>query len=154
MISDGTAGGSIFLWRDPRSVGNANIYTLRLDADSNIRPGWTANGTGVCLAAGDQYQPALVSDGAFGFIATWNDFRAGAQGIYAMRMTPSGTAAAGWTANGIALTADPFFQDGPVIAADGAGGAIVAWNDTRAPDWDVAAQHGANGVAAWTAGGV
>ena len=40
-----------------------------------------------------------------------------------------------WTANGVLLTNALAGQDRPVIASNGAGGAIVAWKDVRSGDW-------------------
>jgi hypothetical protein len=42
-----------------------------------------------------------------------------------------------------------------MIVSDNAGGAIIAWRDTRSVNWDVYAQRvNASGVAQWTANGV
>src|SRR5262245_4412781 len=64
-------------------------------------------------------------------------------------------ALADWPPFGRALTTAPGDQLGPVIAPDGAGGAIVAWQDRRS-NFNIDAQHVlATGVvdAAWPANG-
>jgi hypothetical protein len=37
---------------------------------------WSAAGLAVCTAAGNQYAPAIVSDGAGGAVVVWQDDRA------------------------------------------------------------------------------
>jgi len=49
--------------------------------------------------------------------------------------------AGGWAANGIALTPSDSAQYEVVIAPDGAGGAIFAWEDRRGVSFDCYAQH-------------
>ncbi|HET6463840.1 MAG TPA: T9SS type A sorting domain-containing protein [Candidatus Krumholzibacteria bacterium] len=60
-----------------------------------------------------------------------------------------------WQLDGVPLAAFPNTQGVPVIASDGAGGAIMAWYDNRGANYDVYAQRvNASGVTQWTAGGV
>jgi predicted lipoprotein with Yx(FWY)xxD motif len=126
IISD-NASGAIVTWYDLRT-GSAHIYARRVDSTGT--PQWTANGVALCTATGDQYNPQLVPDGAGGAIVTWEDVRTGSTGdVYAQRVNATGSAL--WTANGVKLcnaTGDQFM---PVIAADGAAGAIIAWTDVR-----------------------
>jgi hypothetical protein len=71
----------------------------------------------------------IVSDaGGAAFIA-WQDARAGDYDIYAQRLTSSGVAQC--TPNGFALCTAADEQSLPALAADGSGGAIVAWQDFR-----------------------
>src|SRR5262252_9084109 len=51
------------------------------------------------------------------------------------------SASAAWPPFGRALVTAPGSQGLPVIASDGAGGAIVAWNDRRAFPFNIDAQH-------------
>src|SRR5262249_46008048 len=90
------------------------------------------NGVPLCTAASDQTLPVTVSDGVGGIIVAWHDGRptAAAGGVcYAQRLSAAGVPQ--WTADGVALstTGDPVT---PVIAADGAGGAFVAYGGTTA----------------------
>jgi hypothetical protein len=155
VVNDGTVGGAYFAWRDYRSGPTSDLYALRLDQYGFVRAGWGIGGSAVCTAAGDQSEPAMISDGAFGAIITWLDFRSNAD-VYAMRMYPSGPTAPGWTPNGVALTSDFNTRQSPALATDGAGGAIVAWTDYRlstAPDI-FARRISAGGIPAWPAGGI
>ncbi|MGI8905008.1 MAG: hypothetical protein ACR2IE_00765 [Candidatus Sumerlaeaceae bacterium] len=60
-----------------------------------------------------------------------------------------------WTANGVAVSTAANVQLSPQIAADGAGGAIITWTDSRSGDYDIYAQrYDAAGAPQWTANGV
>jgi hypothetical protein len=153
LIADG-AGGAIFTWQDPRLGAGTDVYAQRVDAAGV--PQWGANGIAVCSESGDQLQPALVSDGANGAILAWSDTRTGAQQIYAQRVDGA-TGLGQWVLGGVLLTAAvPGLKGRPVLAGDGASGAIVAWEDARnAADNDVYAQRlSAAGAPQWTASGV
>jgi hypothetical protein len=83
---------------------------------------------------------SIASDGAGGAIAAWWDGRSGTNyDIYAQRVKASGVVP--WTAGGIVVSAGPTDQQFPTIAADGAGGAIVAWHDYRNGNGDIYAQR-------------
>jgi len=116
----------------------------------------------VSVAALSQSTPVGVSDGAGGMIVAWSDTRSGTADIYAQRISSTGQML--WTAEGVLLCGATGAQTLPVIAADGAGGAVLAWVDARAGTGtnDVYAQKvdaggnvlwGANGVAVCTATG-
>jgi hypothetical protein len=120
-----------------------------------------AGGAPVCVDANAQINPQIVSDGGAGAIITWQDNRNGpADNVYAQRVNASGVSQ--WTTNGIALSSGS--AELPVIAANGAGGAIVAWDDSRSlyPDHNIftralssagAMSWPAPGTAMCTAGG-
>ena len=205
IVSDG-AGGAIVTWQDYRS-GNYDIYAQRISAGGAVQ--WTANGVALCTAAGSQYYPTIVSDGAGGAIVTWYDDRSGTT----TTSTPSGsrplarssgrptawpsapppaisttppssrTARAGPSSPGRTTAAatttstpsgsrpparssgrptawpsapPPAISTYPTIVSDGAGGAIVTWQDCRSgTDCDIYAQRiSAAGAVQWTANGV
>jgi len=85
----------------------------------------------VCFAPDDQLAPMIVSDGGTGAILTWYDRRFLSTGddIYVLRIDAGGTSQ--WTANGQELCTAPDSQRDPTVAADGFGGAFVAWQDHR-----------------------
>lgn len=149
-IPDGS-GGAIIAWADLRS--EQDIYAQRVNASGSVL--WTANGVALCTAAGPQYPPKLVSDGAGGAIVAWPELRGASVefDIYARRITGAGVPQ--WTADGVAVCTVGQDQENPIITSDGAGGAIIAWNDSRSDFGDIYAQRlNAAGVAQWTAGGV
>jgi hypothetical protein len=152
ITSDG-AGGAIVTWYDGRN-GNWDIHAQRVNASGAVQ--WTANGVALCTATGNQYVSESISDGAGGAIVTWTDNRRGAyeQDIYAQRVNALG--AVQWTANGVALCTATRDQSNPTITSDGAGGAIVMWQDNRTGNnADIYAQRvNALGAVQWTADGV
>lgn len=148
VVSDG-AGGAIVAWEDSRN-GNTDIYAQRVDA-AGVRQ-WRADGVALCIATGDQTGPMIVSDGAGGAIVTWQDARNGDKDVYAQRVDASGTVM--WTADGVALGAATGDQTDPVLATDGAGGAIVTWTDARNILKNIYAQRvDATGTVLWTVDG-
>jgi len=150
LVSDG-AGGAIVVWQDTRT-GFYDVYAQRVNAAGT--PLWAANGIGVCIASGHQYNPEVTSDGAGGAIVTWYDARGADADIYVQRVNGSGTAQ--WAANGVALCAATDQQYYPTLDADGNGGAIVTWYDYRnGLDADIyAGRVDASGAFPWTADGV
>jgi hypothetical protein len=127
IISDG-AGGAIVLWEDFRNLGNFDLYAQRVSSFGI--PLWDYDGVGVSRASGDQYQAAIVSDGAGGVVATWLDTRGGfSSDIYARRVNGAGQAM--WDADGSPLCTAVSGQGTVVAAGDGAGGLIAAWADSR-----------------------
>jgi hypothetical protein len=151
VIAPDGGSGAIVVWRDYRN-GNADIYAQRVSADGV--PQWSADGVALCLAAADQTGLVVVSDGAGGAIVVWQDSRNGNQDVYAQRVSADGVAL--WTANGVALSTSSGDQQYLKITSDGAGGAVVAWQDNRSGVYpDVYAQRiSAAGATLWTAGGV
>jgi len=148
IIADG-AGGAIVAWRDSRS-GNDDIYAQRVNSVGTAV--WTANGVALCTATGHQRAPQAESDRTGGAIVTWGDLRTGVYDIYAQRVDRYGVAR--WTANGVALCTATGDQYGQAIAADGAGGAIVAWRDQSSFDNVYAQRVNASGAVQWAANGV
>jgi hypothetical protein len=150
IISDG-AGGAIIVWHD-RRMGTFDIYAQRLDPLGT--PMWPLPGVVVCDAAGDQANPQLTSDGGNGAIIAWDDYRNGHSDIFARRITASGGLS--WAANGVVLCMAPYDQNFPHLVSDGAGGAIVAWQDRRnglATDVYVR-RIGSSGTPMWASDGV
>jgi len=147
--ADGS-GGAIIAWYDLRN-GGYDIYAQRVNAAGV--PQWTGDGVALCTAGNDQTSPMIVSDGAGGAIVTWYDFRSGSSDIYAQRVNAAGIPQ--WTANGVALCTATNYQYSPTIVSDSAGGAIVAWHDSRGGSYDIYAQRvNASGVPQWAANGV
>jgi len=150
-ISDG-AGGAIIVWEDTRNV-HFDIFAQRIDAKGNVV--WKENGVPVCLAEENQKLPKIVSDGAGGVVITWHDLRGGITNadIYAQRIDANGNPM--WKADGIPVCDEINEQDSPCIVTDGAGGAIIIWQDTRTNYDDLFAQRvNGNGELLWKKNGV
>ncbi len=130
QVSDGS-GGAIITWQDYRGGANADIYAEKVDS-SGSTPWPTDNGVIICSATDNQQYPVLADDGSGGAIIAWQDRRGGAYyDIYARRIDSDGNRPAGWPADGAAICAAAYSQIFPVIASDGSGGAIMAWQDYR-----------------------
>ena len=141
----GATGGAIATWMDNRpGVGKEDVFAQHVLASGIVDPAWPANGLAVGATTGRQEFPALVSDGAGGAIIAWDDGRdpATSDDVYAQHVLSSGAVDPAWPVNGRALCAAPGGQGRVTIAADGAGGAIVAWTDGRvANEFHIFAQH-------------
>jgi hypothetical protein len=150
LVSDGS-GGAIVTWLDHRG-GTYDVYAQRVNGSGAVQ--WVANGVGLCTATMDQMYPKIASDGAGGAIVAWYDFRPiDDTDIYAQRVNASGVRQ--WTTNGVALCTVGGNQIFPVIVSDGAGGAIVAWQDGRGSSTDVYAQRvNTSGAVQWPANGL
>ena len=143
VVSDGE-GGAIVVWR------YADVYAQRIDADGVVQ--WTTDGVAVCTATGTQWYPDVTTDGAGGVIVAWEDQRT-TRDIYAQRVDSSGNVM--WTTDGVLICGAAGSQYKPKIATDGAGGAIIVWQDSRNPSQDVYAQRvDSSGAVQWLEDGV
>jgi hypothetical protein len=138
LTSDG-AGGAIITWQDERNTPDYDIYGQRVNSAGAAQ--WTGDGVAICTAATSQYLGQLVADGAGGAIITFNDSRNGSTNldIFAQRVNSSG--AAQWSANGVVICTAANSQYSPLLVGDGAGGAIITWDDSRNVDTDIYAQR-------------
>jgi len=133
LVSDG-AGGAIVAWQDLRdNATDIDLFAQHILASGQIDARWPANGTALVHAAGNQDQFVMVADDAGGAIVAWVDARAGvAQAdIVAQHVLASGAVDPRWPANGLVVGGASGAQDSPAIASDGAGGAILSWDDPR-----------------------
>jgi hypothetical protein len=150
IVSD-RAGGAILVWQDGRDRRDHDIFAQRIDSSGAAL--WASNGVAVCDADSMQKYPEIVSDGSGGGIVMWKDRRAGVGNIYAQRLNASG--ATQWAADGVPICTSGGVEKYPQIAADGFGGAIIAWPDDRSGAYDIYAQRvSASGETRWAANGV
>ena len=124
LVSDGD-GGAFIAWSDSRTAIGA-VFAQRMSRFGV--PLWAANGVPVSVGIGAQ-DPAVVPDGSGGSIVVFLDFRNPSLSVYAQRLNASG--AAQWTTNGVPVTTAPDAQNYFKVASDGAGSAIVVWEDFR-----------------------
>jgi hypothetical protein len=151
ITADGV-GGAVVAWEDGRG-GSVYIGVQRVSASGVVQ--WTNDGVRLCTAAGNQTWPKIVADGTGGAIVEWQDARSGHFNLYAQRVDGSGTVL--WTATGAPLCTAPGDQGWPAMDSDGAGGAIVTWQDNRSgtPNPDIYAQRvNASGRVLWTCDGL
>ena len=134
-------GGAVtYLW--PAGVaGGQDIHGVRLDLAGHVVPGWVAGGSVLCSAPGNQTNTSGVADGGGGTLAFWDDARNGDRDLYATRILGDGTLAPGWTPDGDAVSVAPGDETMTSLISDGAGGALVFWEDSRNGNVDVYGQH-------------
>ena len=141
VTTDG-ANGAIIAWEDART-GAFTIFTQRIS--SSGAPMWIVNGIQATpgVGTGAQLLAQLVSDGTGGAIITWHLANYGGN-VDAQRVNSSGALL--WGSNGVKICAAPTGNQLVRIGTDGAGGAIITWQDDRLVDDDVRAQQvGPNG---------
>ncbi|MFX1364602.1 MAG: TolB family protein [Promethearchaeota archaeon] len=151
ICSDG-AGGAIITWEDNRHGTNTDIYAQRIDASGTSL--WTLNGTAICTENHNQNFPQIYKDGAEGAIIAWEDDRNGDEGIYVQCIDSDG--AVQWEGNGIAVCKENRYQHYIELCNDGAGGAIIAWEDERegSTNRDIYAQRiDSGGTTSWDVNG-
>ncbi len=144
--------GTILAWPDKRNGSDYDIYAQRLDSSGNAL--WSANGVAVCAAAGSQSAIDIASDNISGAILAWKDFRSGLYShIYAQRIDLSGNMK--WVSNGKLISAGTLSELNPNVIGDGAGGAILTWQDSSGTVSDVLSQRvDSSGALKWAASGV
>jgi hypothetical protein len=121
------AAGVIVTWSDPRN-GITDVYAQRVS--SGGVPAWTADGVPVAVGGAAKTPTQLVAvDGVEGAIVGWYDARTGNNDLYVQRIDGTGTVR--WASTGVALCTHPVSQTTMVLAPDGAGGVIGAWDDNR-----------------------
>ncbi|MHA1380137.1 MAG: hypothetical protein ACTSRG_17325 [Candidatus Helarchaeota archaeon] len=136
ICCDGS-GGAVIAWRDNRS-GNTDIYAQKLTSTTGAGV-WTANGTAICSAAGNQKYPDIQCDTSGGALIVWGDNRGATSDIYYQRIDSSGNIA--FTVDGTSISTAPGSQYQPKILQDGIGGAVIVWQDARSGTTDIYAQR-------------
>lgn len=122
IVPDG-AGGAIFTRWDGATYNS--LYAQRVNASGVVQ--WMTDGVVLCTAGA--YDPAIVADGAGGAIVAWYQSDVDNFNIYAQQVNASGVVQ--WTENGVAICTARGGQRYHRIVSDGAGGAIIAWEDQR-----------------------
>jgi hypothetical protein len=135
-------GGAFVLYEDDRSAyygsttGN-DLFAQRINGAGQIL--WNSNGVPVVNALGHQRfsskqllkTDVMTGDGQGGVIVVWEDARAwlGQEDIYAQRLGPTGQSL--WASQGVPVSQAVGGQWSPQLTTDGAGGAIITWDDRR-----------------------
>ncbi|OHB73448.1 MAG: hypothetical protein A2W17_09400 [Planctomycetes bacterium RBG_16_41_13] len=135
IIGNG-AEGAIIAWMDMRN-DNTDIFAQQLDGNGDVV--WETDGIPISIAPEKQDYPVMVTDGAGGAIIAWWDLRSGKYDVYAQRVDLDGNAL--WKDDGWPVCIEAGIQNCVAIAGDGAGGAILSWNDNRSSSFDIYAQR-------------
>jgi hypothetical protein len=127
ICSDG-AGGAIITWEDERSGLKGDIYAQKVNSTGDVQ--WVDNGIAICTENDTQGSPQICNDEYGNAIITWNDKRNGLHyDIYAQKINFTGDLV--WKPNGTEICTEGGDQIFPKICSDGAGGAIITWEDSR-----------------------
>jgi predicted lipoprotein with Yx(FWY)xxD motif len=148
VIAPDGVGGAIVAWQDAgHGDGSRDIRAQRVDAWGTLQ--WAGDGVPLCMAAGDQSSPTIMSDGTGGAVVAWEDARVAKHAdIYAQQVDASGEVL--WAANGVSVSVSTHRKSQPVISPDGAGGAIFAWTEEQKRYEDIYAQRmDASGAIQW-----
>jgi len=155
VISRDASGGATIAWQESRS-GSHDIYAQSVDNAGVVR--WPGDGLPVAVRAGEQFAPAVVSNGSGGAVVVWEDvsdtdepidihgerflYTLSKYGgdIYAYQVNSDGMAQ--WEEGGVPVCTARNGQSTPVVASDGSGGVICAWIDCRSDEQgDIYAQR-------------
>ena len=114
---------------------------------------WATGGVTVCDTTGSQVYPKAVADGTGGTVSVWKDNRGASDAIYAQRLNSSGTRI--WGTTGKVVCDVTGTKSWPSICGDGAGGAVLAWEEKRGTVWDIYMQKlNSAGNRVWATSGV
>jgi hypothetical protein len=160
IASDG-AGGAYVAWTTQYSVIDYDPFLTHITATGSLAVSWPFGGQDVDAAGTDESEPSLAPDGSGGAILAYRTNAAGNYDIKAVRYTFGHSLA--WSVTVCNQAGDQFL---PLATADGQGGALIAWEDSRGADIDVYANRvlstgavgygwpgGANGTAIFTGAG-
>jgi hypothetical protein len=135
IATDG-AHGAIVVWSDSRVVGTSHIFAQHVRANGTVDPAWPFDGRAISNAGLLETRALVVPDGAGGVIVNWQAFTEHID-MLAQHVTAAGIVDPAWPANGRLLSQHKRQQTHAEIAADGEGGAVVAWDDS----FDIVANH-------------
>jgi hypothetical protein len=149
IVSD-ESGGAVIAWFDERI--SYEIYAQRVDGAGGTY--WDTDGELIYSTPPYPFNMVMISDEAGGAIIAWDEDGGVDEDVRAQHVDYGGNILWGTAALPVCTLAE--YQIWPAMAPDGAGGAIIAWIDSRSGvDNDVYAQHiNAFGGAQWMAGGV
>ena len=153
QIIPDNSGGAIIAWLDSRDGVNIAIYAQRISSEGFIQ--WQVDGVPVCTFPGGKVSLKIAPDTKGGAFLTWTDTRTDNGDIYAQRINSEGVIQ--WSSDGvpICIIASGLQQHQPGIVTDGAGGAIISWEDQRSTGYDMYAQRiDSMGTTLWTTNGV
>ncbi len=147
------SGGAIVFFSDGR------IGAQCVGPDGSIAAGWGTDGNPISHSTGSSINPHAAPDGAGGAFVVWEDNRTDVADLYAQHVLASGAIDPSWPPTDLPVAVGPFNQYTHAVAADGAGGALVVWQDDRnavgVTNLDIYAQRlGPGGASLWTPNGV
>ncbi len=143
IVSDGQ-GGAIIAWY------SSGIYCQSVDNVGTLK--WALNGESICTVSGIAQYPRTISDGLGGAIITWYENQNG-YAIYAQVIDSTGVIKC--PLDGITVSTSSCGLNNQQLVSDGAGGAIITWQDGRNGDFDIYAQAiDSTGTVKWNLNGI
>jgi FlgD Ig-like domain len=136
IASDGSGGVYAFVAEAPTTIGEVDLYAHHVHSSGSLDPSFPATGVVVANAPGSEFARGAAPDGAGGAFVLWELDQYGAAAarrMFAIRLSPSGSPAPGWSAGGNALddgTAYPSYVPAGLFA-DHPGGAMAWWVTSR-----------------------
>lgn len=135
IVTDGAAG-AVLVWR---GFADNVVGCQRVDSTGALR--WGPAGLALSAPApGFAIVPPRPSpDGSGGVLIAWEAHWPNDGDIHAQRVRGDGAVA--WAPGGVPVCSAPGYQRNPYVLSDGAGGALVAWDDPRVAAPGVYAQR-------------
>jgi hypothetical protein len=139
--------GAIVTW-----IGvNGEVYAQKIDTAGNLL--WPVDSVMLTVSGS---LPQIAVDDSGGVIVCWFDYasQASETNVFAQRVDSEGNVK--WDSNGVPICLAPNYQHKPDLVADGKGGAIISWLDSRySPDNYIFAQQvDWKGDTCWAANGL
>jgi hypothetical protein len=126
LVADGL-GGAIIVWTSYEGSTEFDIFARRINSTGALLWG---DRVPICNLSLFQTAPQICSDDAGGGIIVWtHEAPSGDFDIRGQRIALTGVPQ--WQLNGIVITNASDDQRDPQICPDGAGGAIITWEDDR-----------------------
>jgi hypothetical protein len=122
--------GGVYLTWSEASDDSSRALLTHVMLTGAVYPGWPSGGRVIGIAGSTATSPALALDGAGGAYLAWADHtgESGAGDIRLERLAPGGESAAGWSADGVAVTSTATDESQPRLLAL-ADGVLVSWSD-------------------------
>jgi hypothetical protein len=152
LISDGVGGVIVGWFENHRTLGSC-ILGQRLTLSG--QPFWDSAGVSLVEFSSPPNYGAhtIVSESSHGVIGSWSEKRSSNLDIFAQRVSGGGSVR--WQTNGIPVRAASGDQANPKAVPDGAGGAILVWEDGASGLRDIYAQRvDSTGARLWDTLGV
>jgi hypothetical protein len=123
IAPDGT-GGAIAVWGS-----SGDVVARRIDATGSFP--WGSSPVTICGEPSSQFGVRIIPDGLGQWLVAWRDGRNG-PGMYDSYMQRiDGSGAGQWVTDGVPIVTGPDVRGYMSMHADGSGGALFSWRDSR-----------------------
>ena len=136
MCPDGL-GGAYVAWVDEARTFPWNVKVQHLSGQGELS--YPPAGLAAVVSVEHQSHPMIAMDGANGAVVCWYEARGRDYGIYCQRVGPKEGVL--WGSSGVTVTDSHDQKTGWSIAADGKGGAVVAWKSQMEGGWEIRARR-------------